>query len=80
MHANMFPRVPLTEDMGALEMPKRNVDRSFERRGIGGAQFRLVGVSECLLHVAGSYRTAVPKSPRTRSAFQSARSRVLDIT
>jgi hypothetical protein len=37
MHVNMFGRVTLTEDVGALEMMKRNFDFSSHRRGVGGA-------------------------------------------
>jgi hypothetical protein len=37
MHVNMFQRVTLTEDVGALEMMKRDFDFSSDRRGSGGA-------------------------------------------
>ena len=50
MHANMFRRVTLTEDVGTLEMMKRNFDFSSDRRGIGGAQLSLVRISEFEVH------------------------------
>jgi hypothetical protein len=52
MHVNMFRRVTLTEDVGTLEMMKRNFDFSSDRRGIGGAQLSLVRISEFEVHAA----------------------------
>ena len=52
MHANMFRRVTLTEDVGALEMMKRNFDFSFDRRGMGGSQLSFVRISEFEVHAA----------------------------
>ena len=52
MHVNMCRRVPLAEDVSALEMMKRNFDFSSDRRDIGGAQLSLVRISECEVHVA----------------------------
>ena len=51
MHVNMFQRVPLTEDVGALEMMKRDFDFSPNRRGFGGVQLSLVRMSERWIHV-----------------------------
>jgi hypothetical protein len=36
MHVNMFQRVTLANDVGALEMMKRELDFSLGRRGFGG--------------------------------------------
>jgi hypothetical protein len=70
MHVNMFRRVTLTEDVGTLEMMKRNFDFSSDRRGIGGAQLSLVRISEFEVHllpnveVCGAASRAVDKAMR----------------
>jgi len=54
MHVDMFPRVTLTEDVGALEMMKRDFDFSPSCRGFGGVQLSLVRKPERQVHVAAS--------------------------
>jgi hypothetical protein len=56
MHLNMFRRVSLTENVGTLEMMKRNFDFSSGRRGNRRAQLGLVRISEQAVHGAAWLR------------------------
>ena len=78
MHVNMFRRVTLTEDVGALEMMKRNFDFSSDRRGIGGAQLSLVRISG--VRGSGSRFAATPRGGLSITNASTARKANIDKT